>query len=171
MQMTCILQRLIIVLKTPDYHSVHAFCLFNLYFEISDEITRKVIFCQLKEQLVLFDWIRVVNQHIDEVHIAFGTQFNSVYRVAVVQHIAAPTPYRWHVELGTTQLFSSLHAVDNHTRHNAKLAFRVGRDKRIEVLQTSFCIAVIQLTQCSYKQKLVTVGPIGETLCRHMRIA
>ena len=71
MKTACILQRFVIVQETFDAHSVHTLGVFNPYVKVPDEITREVILCQLKEQPVLIDRIRMVNQHIDEADIAF----------------------------------------------------------------------------------------------------
>ena len=123
MQLTCILQCFIIVLEPFHHHSVHALCVFNLYIEVSDKVTRKVILCQSKEKLMFIDGIGMVNQHVNKAHIAFSVELNRLNRVAIVEHFTASFPYICHVKLSPMQGLSSLYTIDYHARHLAKSAF------------------------------------------------
>ena len=59
-QLSCILQGFVVALESADNHSFQSLHLFCRNLKISYEEVREVVFCQLIQQLVLIDRVRLV---------------------------------------------------------------------------------------------------------------
>ena len=124
MQVSCILQRLVVVAE-PAYHepSEHI-VIIEGYLEVTHYIVGKIKFRHLIEQLVLVYRIGQVCQDINKLSITLWVKLPCINGIAVCKHGCTSRPHIAKVEFATMQRTSFLHTIHYHTRHLREFALR-----------------------------------------------
>ena len=101
MQLTRILQRLIVAQETTHAHVARSVGINNLDIEIAHHVVGEVIASQLEEQLIVVDGIRIVGNDIEELLVTLGRELTCSDRIAVAEHHRTAAPNVTKVELAS----------------------------------------------------------------------
>ena len=165
-----VLQSLVVSLEACNPHAVQPVEVLDYYVEVAHEEIVEVVACHLEEQFVLIDGVRVVCQQEQVRRQPVGNELPCLYRVAVVQHRAAPLPHVAYVEFSSAQPPAGVHPVYYHACNLADAAVRVVLHHVVHVLQASVGIAVVQFPEPVDEYELVAVCAHRETFLRHLRV-
>ena len=165
-QLSGVLQSLVVVAETAYSHAMHSAHVLDGYVEVANQIAREVVTGYIEQQTVLVDRVGSVNRHVYERSVALSRQLSGCYRVAVGKHGGTSLPHIVDVELAAIQLAAFAHALDNHSGERSHTTLGILLHHGAHVFNASCGIAIVQLGQSAYEDKLVAVGTEGETAAR-----
>ena len=170
-QLTGILQCLVVVSESAYNHALQSFDFLRRYGEIPHDEIGEIKLGEFVEQLVLvFERVGVVSHDEREIRVSLRRELACLYRVAVAHHHRASCPDVADVELAAVQFPARFNSVDNHSCEVAHGAFGVFVHHGLHILHASLHVARVEARHTVEEYELVAVCTQREPFLRNLRI-
>ncbi len=166
-----ILSSFLVVAESTELHAVESLMRFDGNVKTTCQVSGEVEFRHLKEKLVFVDGVRIVDKHEEERRILFLREILYLRGVLTATCHGTVIPYVDQVKLTPLRFPSRIHAIDNHACHLTQPTIRILCHDSLHARYTRVDIPTIELTECSDKQELITIGTLREPLVGYRRIA
>ena len=171
MQLTGVLQGLVVVAETADAHVRRAVGILDFDVEVAHHKIGEIIASEFEKQLVLVDGVGVIGDDVEEFLVALRRKFAHSHRIAVAEHDGTPTPHVAEVELAAVQPPTLLHAVHNHSGHLREFALRKFLDQHLHIGHTAAAVAVVEFGKSIDEDEFVAILTHREAFLGNARIA
>ena len=141
-ELTGILQCLVVAEESTGNHSVESVILVYLYLEVTHQEVGEVVFCHLKQQLVLVHGVGFVDEHEEELLVALCTERVADCRIFGERDVAH-SPYIADVELTAVKSATFLHTTDNHTCQRTDFAVWIFLNHFLQTFHAAVAITCV----------------------------